>query len=1328
MGDNENIGNTAQINKFNGKNYQQWKFQIKCALRAKGVYDIVVGTEKKPQETETNAKEVKSWSKNDAMAMCILTSAMDLNQISLVENCNSSKEILDKLNSIYEQRTETNKMIVHERFYQYKMELTDSVAQHISKTESLARQIKESGDTISNTAVITKILSTLPAKYMPFRQAWLSMEEGKQTLENLTARLLDEEANLNSNTENENAFIASGSKGPYTGNQKSSKSKFKCYNCNKKGHFAKDCRAPKKQSTNKGNKNNGKYSKATNDNDQGGAFNTEVNSELEVLIGNLETTWLMDSGASRHMSPNRNFFASLHETNDLAVHLGNNEQLAVKGIGTIHIEKWVDGKWCNGILEEVWYVPGLRRNLFSEGAVTKKGFTIVKGNTKAEIFEDDKLVGSATRDKNNLYKMLIRAKAVTHEANTVTSGTLKEWHERLGHINTRSLKQLFSKELVGRVELTDCEEFFCESCVYAKQHKLKFPPIERHVTKPGELVYSDVCGPMSVDSIGGSRYFVLFKDDSTSYCEVMFIKHKSDVYERFRDFIKKCSNKFGHEIKRVRVDNGTEFINHKMKELLSVNGIVLETTGIYTPEQNGRCERENRTIVESARAMLYTKDIPLELWAEAVNTAVYLLNRTPNSHTKDSTPYEKWTGKKPSLDHVKVFGSDAYLHVPDSLRKKLSKKGEKHVFVGYEGNSTNYRLYNTETGKIKVSRHVVFNENSSVTLPRQNTVLVNIKNNQQDVNENDVAENKFPVENEPTPDVEEPETSKTFSQRDLQQREKVEETERSKTYHLRQRQNLRLPEYLNSYEVENELNLTEFNIPLTYEEAMKSPERDNWKIAINEELESLEVNKTWELTTLPPGKKPVGSKWVFKIKSSPNKSNIRFKARLCAKGFSQVEGIDYNETFAPTTRYDTIRMLLSLAVQRKLHILQFDVKTAFLYGEIAEDIYMNPPPGVNIGPEIVCKLRKSLYGLKQAPRCWNSKFNEFLNSIGLKQCQADKCVYQGKFDDELVILVLYVDDGLVLAKDRTVLEKILKQLECSFKICISEPDYFVGLEIKSDKDSESISISVSAFIERVLNRFNLTEANGHKIPADPNTCLTNREVEPMDEIVPYREMVGSLIFAATAARPDIAYITNILSRNFNCYGKIHWNAAKRVLKYLKTTKDYGIKYTAADNPQNNLVITGYSDADFAGDLEGRRSTTGYVFKANDNVITWRTQRQQCVTCSTTEAEYIAASEACKEAIWLKQFFSELGESVSPIKLYVDNQSALKLIKNPVFHHRTKHIDVRYHFVRERYNNGDIDIEFIPSKMQIADVFTKALPFNLFDKFRNLMNMSYIENL
>lgn len=1276
----ESVGNFVQIGKFNGKNYQQWKFQIKCALRAKGVLEIATGTAIKPEEAE--AINLKKWNKQDAIAMCILSSSMELTLISLIENCMSANEILKKLDSIYEMKSETNKMLAHENFYQYKMNPSDSVAQHISKVENLARQIADTGDTISDTAVITKILGSLPPKYWSIRQAWLSLEESKQTITNLTARLLDEERNLGSQIETQTALATSISNSSQQNKTKSYKSKVTCYNCERKGHFARDCRLPKKENRSRCN------------NKQSTAFNTEL--ETFTNEHNEEEKWIMDSGASQHMCPHLNYFSSINETSDLFVKLGNNEKLQVKGIGIIEIQKWINGKWIDGKIENVWFIPDLKRNLFSEGVITRKGFSIVKGNEHANIYENNLLIASALRDENNLYNLQIRVKFPKAEANSVSVGSLQTWHERLGHLNKKSLKELFSKNLIDGVKLCESDDFFCEGCVYGKQHRLKFEPREKLENKPGEFIFSDVCGPMSTESIGGSRYFILFKDDSTGYREVKFLKHKSDVYDRFSDFIKMCKTKFGYNIKRVRVDNGTEFINKRMSNLFSENGIILETTGIYTPEQNGRCERDNRTIVENARSMLYTKDLPLELWAEAVNTAVYLLNRTPTKQVKSSTPFEKWTGRKPNLQHVKVFGCEAYLHVPDNLRKKLERKSRKFMLVGYDGESTNYRLYDPHTKEIKVSRNVIFNEASKVNIPRINTILINLNedNDSEKVIEKETREEK----SEDLSDV---------------MQENNQSTQQQQEYNLRSRRNIKPPDYLTNFE----LNLTECYVPTTYEEAVKGENSLKWKEAITEELQALEDNNTWEIMKLPPKKTTIGSRWVFRIKETPGK-DIRFKARLCAKGCSQTKGVNYNETFAPTTRYDTIRVLLSVAVQKQLKILQFDVKTAFLHGELEEEVFMLPPEGTSISKDTVCKLKRSLYGLKQSPRCWNKKFNQFLKSYDFKQCEADKCVYvSNKTKDSETILVLYVDDGLIMTSDINDLNDFIEDLKIKFQATVFDVSYFVGLEIIQKPNS--IFIHLNSYIKNMLSKLNLSEIKPSDTPVDPNTVLVrDMDSEQFDEYK-YRQAVGCLTFATVTVRPDIAYAVNLVSRFQHCATKTHWNAILRIFRYLKHTSNFGIEYVY--KPELN----GYSDADFGGDRDTRRSTSGYVFLYGQGAVTWASRRQTSVALSTTESEYVAASLATKELIWLRQLFSEVNVNTDTSTIFIDNQSAIKLIQNPVFHKRTKHIEIHYHFIREKYEQGMLNVEYVATEKQIADIFTKALTHLKFEKFRMLMNMNHV---
>ena len=433
--------NLASISKFDGRNYQQWKFQVKCALRAKGVYDIALGERKKPSTSNTDEESI--WSKKDAQAMCIVTSTMDLSQITLIENCETSKEILDKLDGIYALKSETNKMLVHEQFHQYKMTASDSMIQHISKVENLARRIRETGDQISDTAILTKILGTLPTKYRNLRQAWLSLDESKQTIQNLTSRLIDEETNLTSIEVTDSAMVASTSS---FANKKTGKTRITCYNCHKKGHIARNCRSGRRNpQTRNSQYNQDNRTTSSGSNQGGGISNTNSNysvssaflveNEGSEVAANIrdEIAWTLDGGASSHMTSNRELFSTFENVGEFVVKLGNGQELPVKGIGTIMIECWIAGRWTNSIMTDVWYIPGLKKNLFSEGVITKKGMKIIKKDKEAKIYQNGILRACAVRESNNLYKLLLRT--ISSEVNVTASGSLKLWHERLGHVN-----------------------------------------------------------------------------------------------------------------------------------------------------------------------------------------------------------------------------------------------------------------------------------------------------------------------------------------------------------------------------------------------------------------------------------------------------------------------------------------------------------------------------------------------------------------------------------------------------------------------------------------------------------------------------------------------------------------------------------------------------------------------------------------------------------------------------------------------------------------------------------------------------------------------------
>lgn len=457
---------------------------------------------------------------------------------------------------------------------------------------------------------------------------------------------------------------------------------------------------------------------------------------------------------------------------------------------------------------------------------------------------------------------------------------------------------------------------------------------------------------------------------------------------------------------------------------------------------------------------------------------------------------------------------------------------------------------------------------------------------------------------------------------------------------------------------------------------------------------------------------------MYKLKTTTDGKNIRYKARLVVKGFTQQEGIDYTETFSPVVKFASIRAILAISVARNMNLMQFDVKTAFLHGDLTDVIYMKQPEGFNDKTDRVCRLLKSLYGLKQFARCWNIKFTKVLAKFNLKACDADPCVFISKNNKELLIVGIYIDDGLVAATSHERACDFLNSLSIDMEIVSNKPSLFLGMEFKWFSDG-SLMIHQQKYSKKILDKFHLEEANNVSTPIDhyQDLSLDDKKGKLISKAVPFKEAIGSLLYLTIISRPDIAYAVSIVSQYAETPKKIHWNAIKRIFKYIKGTLYYGILIKS--NIQN-ISFEAFSDADFAGDKITRKSTTDYIIRLEKSLIVWGSQKQKCIALSTTESEYIAASQTVKELIWISNLINELDNQVKKPILYVDNQSAIKLIKNPEYHKRTKHIDIKYHFIRHHYINKLFDLQYINTENQIADILTKPLCKNSFGRLRDII--------
>jgi len=861
------------------------------------------------------------------------------------------------------------------------------------------------------------------------------------------------------------------------------------------------------------------------------------------------------------------------------------------------------------------------------------------------------------------------------------------WHRRLGHVCEQTLKSLSGR--VNGVKNLSGQMPFCEDCVKGKITTKPFPKQATRAKRLLELVHSDVCGKFDVESCGGSGYFVTFIDDFSRYTWVYFIKNKSEVFEKFKDFKAQAEKECGCSISRLRSDRGGEYMSTEFQLFLKTHGIGHELTVAHTPQQNGVAERMNRTLVESARCMMLHANVPSKLWAEAISTACHVRNRLPSTSLQGDTPYSVWKGQKPNVDYMRVFGCVAYAQIPQRFRKKFDSKAKKLRFVGYSIHSKAYRLMDDSTGEVSVHRNVEFNETDFESNGQSYPTV-----SYSDEATCDLGDTSEHTECE----VETTNEDRVGPETQLPDRRPVRERRRPEW----------LQDYEENYDSENEVHRAfkaVVNEPVTMQDAIDSPFSDEWLQAAREEYDSLLKNETWDLVDLPEGEKTVGTKWVFKTKLDASGEVKRFKARLVAKGYSQKYGIDYHDTYAPVVSLKSLRLLLAFGVKHGYKIHQMDVITAFLNGTLEEDIYVNQPEGFEVkGTENkVCKLKKSLYGLKQSPRCWNQVLHEYLLSKEFIQAISEECLYYSHHrSDNLpeTIIAVYVDDLAILSLTDEIMDNI-KEMFCErFEMKdLKEISYCLGLVIQQENDS--MVIHQQPYIKQLLEKYRMTDAKPAQTPSDINVKLKKDDgISKPVNATEYQGIVGSLLYLAMGTRPDIAQAVGELSKFNSCPNQSHLTAAKRVLRYLKET--FGLKLVYNKNTQN---VIGYSDADWAGSLDDRHSTSGYVFVLGGGAVTWKSKRQSTVATSTAEAEYMALYMAIQEAIWIRQLLEEITGKSEVINVLVDNQAAIAIAKGT--RSRLKHIDIKYHFIREAVANKQVATPYCSSEENVADMLTKS---------------------
>ena len=1264
-----------QVEPLDVDNYASWMPQMKYYLIGKDLWDVV--------ETGGDSEDDK---KKDKKAKAAIGLRVKKHHLNTVEKAGTAKGLWETFQATYRAKSNANKIVLRKQLNTLQKLPSEPITKYVDRAKTIWSDLTATGTEMPETEVTLLILTGLPKEYEVVATV-LETSSAELKIDQVVPHLLSVEQRSSSNQEPVSIYAARDSRRQQGRQQQRSSganrsfrkpSDMKCFYCNKLGHIKADCRHRIRDEQAKG---------------------TSRVVAFGVSTGSRSNEWILDSGASRHLTFDKHQLRNYRSVEaDTIVTFVNGQQGKAVGQGEVLLQS----STTQVELHNVLHVPEATVNLFSVKTAVDNGAQISFERGKCHVYMGSTLCLEGI-NKDGLI-IINEGKPQRDFALGAASSkeTAELWHRRFGHLGYDNLYKLQSKDMVEGISVAASKfkqqqkHGVCEPCIQAKHHRLSFPTSDTNSTKPLQLIHMDVCGPLEEPSRGGARYLATFLDDFSKLSTVEPVAQKSEVATKVKEVFQRLETQTGQKLQKVRTDRGGEYLNTELDSYYRSKGVVHQTTAPYTPEQNGAAERFNRTLMERVRAMLLDAKLEKELWAEAAVTANYIKNRSPSS-SSTQTPWELFYGRKPDVSNMRVFGAKAYVHVPKQLRYKLDPLSQAGTFLGYEPNSKAYRVL-LEDGKMLVSRNVTFDEVRPTTKASEDPELSDSAGSMEEASE--------------TSDQEDEEQEQASSEEATQADPSMEAS--TSGIHAQQADQSRYParerrQPKEWYKVQaHTAQATELDEPQTYEEALRSPDASQWRLAMDEEIASLQANGTWDLEEPPDGVKPIPVKWVFKIKRDAAGNIERYKARLVAKGFMQKEGIDFNEVFAPVSKHTTLRTLLALTAAEDLELHQLDIKTAFLNGELEETIYMKQAEGYEEGPpDTACHLRKSLYGLRQAPRAWNTRLKKELEQMSFKASDSDAGLYIAQHKGSNIYILVYVDDILIVAKDMAAVIHVKERLTTVFDVRdLGEAKYFLGMSLDRDRAEHTLKMSQKRLASELVDKYGLKEGKTKTVPMSPSIRITQTEDDKVldKEVYRYSELVGSLLYLSVCTRPDIAQAVGVLARHMAKPSMDHWTAAKAVLRYIAGTLDLGITFKHTGTP-----VEGYCDADFAGDLDTRRSTTGFVFILSGGAICWSSRLQPTVAVSTSEAEYMASAQAVKEALWLRKLMLDFGVKIGAMKIYSDSQGAIKLLKHPIASIRSKHIDVIHHFARERVSRKEVMFEYCSTDAMIADCFTKALP-------------------
>ncbi|KAI3734762.1 hypothetical protein L6452_14240 [Arctium lappa] len=1087
-----------------------------------------------------------------------------------------------------------------------------------------------------------------------------------------------------------------------------------------------------------------------------------------------KSIWHVDSGCSRHMTGNMSCLQDFKHINGGHVAFGDNltggkisgKGNVTKGKMTFENVYYVDQLKYN--LLSVSQVCDKQHSILftnTECMILAPGFKVV----------DESMILLRTPRKDNVYCLDMDNVDSDSSLNCLVSKASVDesslWHRRMCHMNFKTMNKLVKNNLVRGLpsKVFSCDDH-CVACLKGKQHKTSHKTKEiNSISSCLQLLHMDLFGPTNVMSIGKKSYCLVIVDDYSRFTWVYFLRTKDETSGLIKSFILRIENQTNQKVKVIRSDNGTEFKNLDLNTFCEEKGIERQYSAPRTPQQNGVAERRNRTLIEAARSLLADSKLPITFWAEAVNTACYVQNRVLVVKPKNKTPYELLNKRKPFIGFFKPFGCPCTILNTKSHLGKFDSKADDGFLVGYSSQSKAYRVFNSSSRIIEESDNVKCNENTPNPIgsgPQWLFDIDSLTNSFGFSNEytgsgsggsgiTQVQESIsksviFPIPTVNSVEDCEKESSTGPSQSEEETRVEESESEENKesevaaentsaelhdsnleaglneepSHNTRVQKNhppqlvigdisspmmTRHQSRLQEMQDQQHTMLSCFLSQLEPKKAHDAMKESSWIEAMQEELLQFKLQDVWDLVYLPKGHRAIGTKWIFRNKRDERGIVIRNKARLVAQGYTQEEGIDYEEVFAPVARIEAIRLFLAYASYMNFKVYQMDVKSAFLYGSIEEEVYVCQPPGFENPsyPDRVYKLKKALYGLHQAPRAWYDTLSSYLLENGFERGVIDKTLFIKRKKKDILLAQIYVDDIIFGSTRDNMCKEFEELMHQRFKMSsMGELTFFLGLQVQ--QKSDGIFICQSKYVQDILTKFGFSDSKPASTPMETHKQITaDLEGEDMD-VHHYRSMIGSLMYL-TASRPDIMFPVCVCARFQVRPKQSHFQAVKRIFRYLKGKPRLGLWYPH-DSP---FDLIAYSDSDLGGANLDKKSTSGGCQFLGARLVSWQCKKQTTVSTSTTEAEYIAAASCCSQVLWIQNQMLDYGVTFLHTPIFIDNSSAISIVNNPVKHSKTKHIEIRYHFIRDCNEKKLVQVVKVHTDNQFADLFTKAFDVGRF---------------